>query len=121
MQLQLQKRGIINQEFRDFHGFCIIYFRCCKINSTKGKKSLAISGLSSRKCGNAAWGRSTEYTKASIENYSKRWFEYPYPAATNVAGNEGGMEYPGIVFAGSLKEQIYGELQIMNLVTFGFL
>jgi hypothetical protein len=36
-----------------------------------------------------AWGRSTEYTKASIENYSKRWFEYPYPAATNVAGNEG--------------------------------
>jgi hypothetical protein len=23
---------------------------------------------------------------------------YPYPAATNVAGNEGGMEYPGIVF-----------------------
>jgi hypothetical protein len=39
-----------------------------------------------------------------------------------VAGNEGGMEYPGIVFAvGSLKEQIYGELQIMNLVTFGFL
>jgi hypothetical protein len=38
-----------------------------------------------------------------------------------VAGNEGGMEYPGIVFAVSLKEQIYGELQIMNLVTFGFL
>jgi hypothetical protein len=25
---------------------------------------------------------------------------YPYPAATNVAGNEGGMEYPGIVFCG---------------------
>jgi hypothetical protein len=33
----------------------------------------------------------------SIENYSKRWFEYSYPVATNVAGNEGGMEYPGIV------------------------
>jgi hypothetical protein len=41
-------------------------------------------------------GRSTEY-KSSIENYSKRWFEYSYPVATNVAGNEGGMEYPGIV------------------------
>ncbi|HBK82323.1 MAG TPA: peptidase M1, partial [Flavobacterium sp.] len=36
--------------------------------------------------------------KASIEGYSKRWLEYPYPAAINVAGNEGGMEYPGIVF-----------------------
>jgi hypothetical protein len=45
-------------------------------------------------------GRSTEFTKASIENYSKRWFEYSYPVATNVAGNEGGMEYPGIVFCG---------------------
>jgi hypothetical protein len=28
------------------------------------------------------------------------WFEYPYPAATNVAGIVGGMEYPGIVFCG---------------------
>lgn len=59
--------------------------------------------------GNDAYGRSTEYVKTSIENYSKRWFEYPYPVATNVAGNEGGMEYPGIVFAdGSQKEKIYG-------------
>ena len=39
-----------------------------------------------------------EYTKASIEHYSEKWLEYPYPAAINVAGNEGGMEYPGIVF-----------------------
>ena len=38
------------------------------------------------------------YTKASIEHYSEKWLEYPYPAAINVAGNEGGMEYPGIVF-----------------------
>lgn len=46
------------------------------------------------------WGRATEYTKGSIENYSKRWFEYPYPCAVNVASNIGGMEYPGIVFCG---------------------
>ncbi|MGB3004960.1 MAG: M1 family aminopeptidase, partial [Chitinophagaceae bacterium] len=26
------------------------------------------------------------------------WYEYPYPAATNVAGIVAGMEYPGIVF-----------------------
>lgn len=69
-----------------------------KINLPSGKKSLAISVYPVESAGDAAWGRSTEYTKASIENYSKRWLEYPYPAATNVAGNEGGMEYPGIVF-----------------------
>jgi hypothetical protein len=53
-------------------------------------------------------GRSTEFTKASIENYSKRWFEYSYPVATNVG--EGGMEYPGIVFCGweSKGEDLWG-------------
>ncbi|WP_298224093.1 M1 family metallopeptidase [Flavobacterium sp.] len=69
-----------------------------RINLPSGKKSLAISTYPVESNGDAAWGRATEYTKASIENYSKRWFEFPYPAATNVAGNEGGMEYPGIVF-----------------------
>lgn len=71
-----------------------------RINLPSGKKSLAISAYPVESSGQDAWGRSTEYTKASIENYSKRWYEYPYPAATNVAGNEGGMEYPGIVFCG---------------------
>ena len=69
-----------------------------KINLPSGKKSLALSAYPVESAGNDAWGRSTEYVKASIEHYSKQWFEYPYPAATNVAGNEGGMEYPGIVF-----------------------
>ena len=71
-----------------------------RINLPSGKKSMAISAYPIESNGNEAWSRSTEYTKASIENYSKRWFEYSYPAATNVAGNEGGMEYPGIVFCG---------------------
>ena len=81
-----------------------------KINLPSGKKSLAISAYPVESDGNSAWGRSTEYTKTSIENYSKRWFEYPYPAATNVAGNEGGMEYPGIVFCGweSKGESLWG-------------
>jgi Peptidase family M1 domain len=69
-----------------------------RINLQSGKKSLAISAYPVESDGQDAWGRATEYTKASVENYSKRWFEFPYPAATNVAGNEGGMEYPGIVF-----------------------
>lgn len=69
-----------------------------KIDLPSGKKSLAISAYPIESDGKEAWGRSTEYTKASIEHYSKQWLEYPYPAAVNVAGNEGGMEYPGIVF-----------------------
>ncbi|MFC6268360.1 M1 family metallopeptidase [Frigoriflavimonas asaccharolytica] len=69
-----------------------------RINLPDGKKSLAISAYPVESMGDAAWGRSTEYTKYSIENMSKRWYPYTYPNATNVAGNEGGMEYPGIVF-----------------------
>lgn len=81
-----------------------------RINLPSGKKSLAISAYPIESAGNDAWGRATEYTKSSIENYSKRWFEYPYPVATNVAGNEGGMEYPGIVFCGweSKGEELWG-------------
>ena len=70
-----------------------------RINLPSGKKSLAISAYPIESAGNAAWGRSTEFTKAVIENYSKRWFEYPYPEAVNVAGIVSGMEYPGIVFS----------------------
>ncbi len=44
------------------------------------------------------WRRSTEYMKDAVEHYSSRWFAYPWPAAINVAGPAGGMEYPGIVF-----------------------
>ena len=81
-----------------------------RINLPSGKKSLAISAYPTESNGGNAWERSTEYTKSSIENYSKRWFEYSYPAATNVAGNEGGMEYPGIVFCGyeSKGEDLWG-------------
>ncbi len=75
-----------------------------KINLPSGKKSLAMSVYPVESNGQKAWSRATEYTKGSIENYSKRWFEYPYPAATNVASNVGGMEYPGIVFCGSRAE-----------------
>lgn len=71
-----------------------------KINLPSGKKIVAISAYPIESNGNDGWGRSTEYTKTSIENYSKRWFEFPYPTAVNVASNVGGMEYPGIVFCG---------------------
>lgn len=69
-----------------------------RINLPSGKKAMALSAYPIESEGQKAWSRSTEYTKGSIEGYSKRWTEYPYPAAINVAGNQGGMEYPGIVF-----------------------
>ena len=61
---------------------------------------MALSVYPAESNGNNAWERSTEYTKASIEGYSNRWYEYPYNTAVNVASNVGGMEYPAIVFCG---------------------
>lgn len=69
-----------------------------RINLPSGKKSMALSVYPVESNTTDSWARSTEYTKASIEHYSEKWYEYPYPAAINVAGNQGGMEYPGIVF-----------------------
>lgn len=69
-----------------------------RINLKSGKKCMAISVYPVESIVKNGWQRSTEFTKASIEHYSNKWFEYPYPAATNVAGIVGGMEYPGIVF-----------------------
>jgi hypothetical protein len=43
------------------------------------------------------WNQSTQYIRFAVENYSS-WYRYPYPAAINVNGIEGGMEYPMIVF-----------------------
>jgi len=69
-----------------------------RINLPSGEKSIAISAYPAESMGEKAWGRSTEYTKYSVEHYSKKWLEYPYPTAINVAGIVGGMEYPGIMF-----------------------
>lgn len=81
-----------------------------KMNLPSGKKSMAISAYPVESDGSEGWGRSTEYAKASNEYNSKKWLEYPYPAATNVASIAGGMEYPGIVFCGSdaKKGELWG-------------
>jgi hypothetical protein len=75
-----------------------------RINLPSGKTSLAMSVYPKESAGQGAWGRSTEYIKGSIENYSKRWYEFPYPVATDVASNINGMEYPGIVFCNTKYE-----------------
>jgi len=81
-----------------------------RINFPSGRKGLAMSVYPEESNGDSAYGRSTEYIKGSLENYSKRWFEYPYNTATNVASNVSGMEYPGIVFCGarSKKADLFG-------------
>lgn len=71
-----------------------------RIKLPSGKTAMAQSAYPSEVGSNSAWGRSTEYVKASIEFYSSFLSEYPYPNAVNVAGVISGMEYPGIVFCG---------------------
>jgi hypothetical protein len=85
-----------------------------RINLPSGKKILAISGYTKesidRNAKGGGWERSTEYTKASIEHYSKMWYEFPYPTAVNISGNIGGMEYPGLSFCSyrSKGESLWG-------------
>ncbi len=69
-----------------------------RINLPDGKKALSQSVYPKESAGDQAWSRSTEYTKASIEFYSKTYYPYPYANAVNVAANVGGMEYPGMSF-----------------------
>ena len=72
-----------------------------RVNLTDGKAALAQSFYPVESAGDAAWGRSTEYLKFAIEEFSRRWFPYPWPNAINVAGPVGGMEYPAILFDGA--------------------
>ncbi|WP_339923722.1 M1 family metallopeptidase [uncultured Cyclobacterium sp.] len=69
-----------------------------QINLPGGKKAIAQSVYPKESDGQDAWSRSTEYSKASIEHYSNKWYPYPYPAAVNVAADINGMEYPGLNF-----------------------
>ncbi|WP_298391977.1 M1 family metallopeptidase [Hydrotalea sp.] len=71
-----------------------------KVNLPSGKKCMAMSVYPVESMGDSAWGRATEYLKKSIEYFSEKYFEYPYPVAINEAGIADGMEYPGIVFDG---------------------
>jgi Peptidase family M1 domain len=75
-----------------------------RIKLPDGGRSLAMSFYPVESSGDAAWGRSTEYLKHAVEEFSERWFVYPYPVAVNVAGGSSGMEYPGLLFDG-IKDQ----------------
>ena len=51
------------------------------------------------------WTKSTHMLRSAIQGYSKRWFPYPYPSATNVNGIAGGMEYPMIIFCAARERR----------------
>ncbi|NGX84505.1 M1 family metallopeptidase [Aequorivita sp. KMM 9714] len=71
-----------------------------KMNLGNGEVGLAQSVYPKESDGEHAWGRSTEYTKASVEFHSNTYYPYPYHNAINVATSVGGMEYPGVSFCG---------------------
>jgi hypothetical protein len=75
-----------------------------RINLPDGETALAQSVYPVESAGDAAWGRSTEYLKFAIEDFSRRWFPYPWPNAVNVAGPVGGMEYPGVAFVSAASK-----------------
>jgi hypothetical protein len=69
-----------------------------RINLPNNAHALAMSIYPVEAVGKQAWDRSTGYVKSAIENFSKRWFVYPWPQMVNLGGHGAGMEYPGIVF-----------------------
>jgi len=69
-----------------------------RANLPDGKTALMQSVYPVEAAGDAGWGRSTEYLKFAIEEFSRRWYPYPYPNAINVGGPVDGMEYPAVLF-----------------------
>ena len=90
------------QRTRDvsFSASDVFLWDAARIQLPDGGHSLAMSFYPVESAGPDAWGRSTEYLKHAVEEFSRRWLPYPYPVAINVAGGTSGMEYPGILFDG---------------------
>jgi hypothetical protein len=69
-----------------------------RIDLPGGGHSLAMAFYPMESAGPGGWGRTVEYLKDAVQNFSRRWSLFPYPAAIAVASSVSGMEYPGIVF-----------------------
>ena len=69
-----------------------------RINLPQNRHAMAMSIYPVEGAGRRNWDRSTEYVKSAIENFSTRWYPYPWPVMVNLGGHGAGMEYPGIVF-----------------------
>ena len=59
-----------------------------------------------------SWTTAADMTCFSIKEFSDRWFRYPYPQATSVAGPVGGMEYPMFVMVHSAgtEEEVFATI-----------
>ncbi|MDT0648840.1 M1 family metallopeptidase [Autumnicola edwardsiae] len=107
MSIRAKQDGMLTWHFkmentRDvaFASSSAFIWDAARINLPDGKKAMAQSAYPKESAGQGAWGRSTEYSKYSVEHYAEKWFNYPYPVAVNVAADIGGMEYPGLNFCG---------------------
>ncbi|MEO8896491.1 MAG: M1 family metallopeptidase, partial [Rhizomicrobium sp.] len=69
-----------------------------RMNLPGGKTALAQSLYPIEGAVPKGWGRSTEYLKHAVENFSRRWSVYPWPVASSLGGPIDGMEYPGVAF-----------------------
>jgi hypothetical protein len=82
-----------------------------RIQLPRKRRALAMSFYPVESAGEGAWGRSTEYLKHAVEDFSRRWLPYPYPAAVDVAGGTSGMEYPAMLF---LRPQGQGQGSLLD-------
>ena len=69
-----------------------------RMNLPGGKTGLAQSVYPVEGAIPGGWGRSTEYLKHAVENFSRRWAVYPWPVASSLGGPIDGMEYPSVAF-----------------------
>jgi len=59
------------------------------------------------------WKDAADMARMSIQEYSERWFPYPYPQITAVEGPISGMEYPMVAMENKSKDQY----DLYNVVT----
>jgi len=91
-----------------------------RINLPSAKPCLAMSVYPVESAGDSAYGRSTEYTKYSIEIFSKDLFEYPclWQSMWGTGGRTGVSGYILLRVPG--KGKSYGGLHLTRSVTAGF-
>ena len=56
-----------------------------RMNLPNGKTSLAMSVYPPESVGPAAWDKSTEYVKNTIESFPKHWYPYEWPPPVTAA------------------------------------
>ncbi len=61
----------------------------------------------------ANWSDAADQARMSIEEYSERWFLYPYPQITALEGPISGMEYPMV----AMENQSRDRYDLYNVVT----